>query len=134
MKTYTVASAIIKYKDKYLIGKRATNKKFYPNVWELISGFIEEKEPAEETILREIKEETKVKAKLIKTADPYIIKVVNERWIIIPFLLEAKNNSFKLNKKDHSELKWVSLEELSQITELKEDIKQLKIRGLLKWN
>ena len=105
MKTYTIASAIIKYKDKYLIGKRAANKKFYPNIWELISGFIEEKEPAEETILREIKEETKVKAKLIKTADPYIIKVTNERWIIIPFLLEAKDNSFKLNKKDHSELK-----------------------------
>src|SRR3989339_850112 len=128
MKTYTIASAIIKYKDKYLIGKRAANKKFYPNIWELISGFIEEKEPAEETILREIKEETKVKAKLIKTADPYIIKVTNERWIIIPFLLEAKDNSFKLNKKDHSELKWVSLDELSKINELKEDIKQLKIR------
>lgn len=132
MKTYTIASAIIKYRNKYLIGKRAANKKFYPNVWEWISGFIEEKESAEETILREIQEETKIKAKLIKTADPYIIKVKDERWIIVPFLLEAQNNSFKLNKEDHSELRWTTFGELSKITELKEDIKQLKVRGILK--
>lgn len=55
MKTFVIAQAIVKYKGKYLIGKRSKGKEFSPNIYEFISGFIEEKESAEDAILREVK-------------------------------------------------------------------------------
>ncbi|MBI2045584.1 hypothetical protein HYT23_06000, partial [Candidatus Pacearchaeota archaeon] len=50
METRIIASAILKDKNKYLIAKRASSKKYAPGKWEFISGFIETKESAENII------------------------------------------------------------------------------------
>lgn len=131
MKTKVITQAVIKFKSKYLLGKRALAKKNAPNQFEFISGFIDTSESAEEIILREIKEETNLDCKIIKSSEPYLIEDKEARWIIIPFLLESKNDKFKLNDEDHSELKWVSIEELKNYEDIKEDIKNLKIRDLI---
>ena len=100
MKTFAITSGIIKYNDKYLIGKRSKSKKFAPNKWEFISGFIDTSESAEEIILREIYEETKLKGDIIKSAEPYIVEDEEARWIIIPYLIEANTDKFVINKMD----------------------------------
>jgi len=64
MKTYPIAIGIVKLKDKILILKRSKTRRCSPNLWEFASGFIKEGESAEETILREVKEETSLKGKL----------------------------------------------------------------------
>jgi 8-oxo-dGTP pyrophosphatase MutT (NUDIX family) len=131
MKTYVIASAIVKHKNEYLIGRRAKTKRFGAEKWEFISGFIEEKEPVEETILKEVREETSLGGAILKSGDPYIAEDKEARWLIIPFLIEAGSNKIVLNKKDHSELKWVSSKQLDNYADLTEDVKQFKKRGFL---
>ena len=129
MKTYVIAIAVIKYKNKYLIGKRAATKKFAPNKWEFISGFVDTKETAEEIILRELMEETGLNGKILKSGNPFVFEDDEGRWINVPFLIESGSDKFTINKKDHSEMKWVSLKELEQYPDLTE-IKELKERKL----
>lgn len=129
MKTYVITIAVIKHKDKYLIGKRASTKKFAPNKWEFISGFVDTKETAEEIILRELMEETSLNGKILRSGDPFVFEDDEGRWINIPFLIETNSDKFIINKKDHSEIKWVSLKELEQYPDLAE-IKEIKKRKL----
>ena len=132
MKTYTIAVSLVKYKDKYLIGKRSPNKRFDPNVWEFLSGFVEEKESAEETILKELKDEVNLSGKIIKSAEPWTIKVEDERWVMIPFSIEVNSDKFEINAEDHSELKWVSNKELDSYGAIKEETNNFRKAGLLK--
>lgn len=130
MKTFVIASAVVKNKDKFLIGKRARGKKFAPGTWEFISGFPEEKEPLEDTILRELKEETGLKGKVVRSAEPYMITDSEGRWVVIPFLINVTSDKVFLNTKDHEELRWVSRADLESFKDIV-DLSNLKACGLL---
>lgn len=118
MDTYVITTALVEFNGKFLIAKRASTKKFSPNHWEFISGFIEEKESAEETIVRELDEETKFKGKIIKKADPFFFVDEEARWVVIPFLIKVENGKEVINKKDHSEAKWIHIEEVETYKDL----------------
>ncbi len=131
MKTYIVASAIVNFKDTYLIGKRASTKKVAPNQWEFISGFIEDHVDAEETILTELKEEVNVRGKIKGTSDPLLFNENNDRWIIVPFFIEALSNKVNRNVHDHDELLWVKKEQLLHYEGVSDIFKELRSRELL---
>ncbi len=126
--TYCVASAIIKNDDKYFIAKRAETKKFAPGHWEFISGFVEEAEPAEETILREPKEEINAEGTIEKTLEPYFFGDADGRWLVIPFLITVKDPSIQTNPDEHSEGRWVTWDELEQMpgADLQEQVSKLR--------
>jgi mutator protein MutT len=128
-KTYCVASAIIKNGDKYFIAKRADTKKFAPGHWEFISGFIEEAEPAEQTILRELKEEINTEGAIEKTLNVYHFGDTDGRWIVVPFLITVKDSNIQTNPAEHSEGRWVTWDELEQMPgdDLQEQVGKLKI-------
>jgi 8-oxo-dGTP pyrophosphatase MutT (NUDIX family) len=132
MRTLVIATALVKYDDKYLIAKRSSEKKFSPNEWEFISGFCEEKEQVEETILREIKEELCLDGIIGATSAPFIIDELEIRWIIVPYIIDAKSYKFTLNPVDHSEAKWVDRGGLDRYKELKPFIKGFQEAKLLK--
>jgi len=132
MKTYVIASAIIKNNDKFLIAKRASTKKFAPDKWEFISGFIDTKESAEEIILRELQEELRVQGKIEFQGQPYQITDKEAQWIIIPFIINISSTKLTINPAEHSEIKWVSSDDLSNYPDLSQDIKELKKQGILK--
>lgn len=48
----------VKNSPEYLLLKRASDETIYPNIWQLISGSIDEGEKAYEAALREMREET----------------------------------------------------------------------------
>ena len=129
MKTRTIVSAIIACKNKFLIAKRAKSKKFAPNKWEFISGFVDNSKTAEEIINNELKDEVNIRGKIVRKFDPYVIVDKEARWIILPFLIKMKNEKFTLNKKDHSEIKWVTLKELKKYKELSNELKQLNFKN-----
>ena len=58
MKSYFVVTGIVKYKNKILILKKSPDDWNYPNKWSFCSGYVKEFESAENSVLREIKEET----------------------------------------------------------------------------
>lgn len=132
MQTLVITQAVIKYNNKYLIGKRASTKKNAPNIWEFISGFVDTKETAEQIIIREIKEELKLNGKLIKSANPLIIQDKEARWIIIPFLIEVGSDKFKINAKDHSEILWLSKEQLHSYSDIAQELRYYEKLGWLK--
>ena len=128
MDTYVITTALVEFNGKYLIAKRASTKKFSPSQWEFISGFKEEKEPAENTIVRELHEEVKLKGKIIRKANPFSFVDKEACWVVIPFLIKAKNDKAVINKKDHSESKWINIDELEKYKDL---IPFSKMRELL---
>lgn len=48
----------VKNKPEYLILKRSAHEKIYPNLWQIVSGNIDDGEKAFEAALRELREET----------------------------------------------------------------------------
>ncbi len=119
METYTIATAIIRNNNEYLIAKRAPTKKFAPNQWEFISGFIDDGETAEETILREIKEELGIDGKIDNSSSPFYVIDDEGKWTIAPFLIEVNTRDIKINLEDHSEIKWVIADDLEKYPDLK---------------
>ncbi len=51
-------AAFIDGKYKFLSLQRSSNLKVYPNIWQVITGTIEDNETALQTAIREVKEET----------------------------------------------------------------------------
>jgi len=127
MKTYPVTIGVLQFKDKILLLKRGRNRKYSPNLWEFISGFLKGGESAEEAILREIKEETNLKVKIIKSGKPFEAKDIWGRWIVIPFLISVQSNKVKISR-EHSQIKWIRPKEISKfktVVDIKEDLKAL---------
>ena len=118
METYIITTAVIRNKDKYLIAKRTATKKFSPNQWEFISGFIDAPESSEETIIREIKEELGVKGSVVKKSNSFVIADDEGEWTVIPFLVKLDTQDIQVNQEDHSEIKWVAANELSSYPDL----------------
>ena len=52
-----LSAGILLCDKKILLGKRRTDLKFYPNVWDIIGGHMEDNETPEQTLLRELREE-----------------------------------------------------------------------------
>ncbi len=130
-KTYVVAVAIVEFRGRFLIAKRAATKKFAPGQWEFISGFIDTKESAEEIILRELKEEVSLDGEVINTTNPFCTEDEEGRWVILPFKVAASNDDADAKSEDHSELKWVVREELAQYPDLKDFLDKREIQTLL---
>lgn len=109
-KTVRVVGAVImNEKDEVLCALRSPDMSL-PNLWEFPGGKIEEGEAPEETLVREIKEELgctiQVQEKIEEVHHEYPSVIVN--------LLTYKAEIIKgvPKAKEHSELKWVPLQEL----------------------
>lgn len=131
MKTYFVVTGIVKYKDKVLILKKSQNDYNYPDKWSFCSGYVKEFESAEDTVLREIKEETGLSAKIIKKGKLIEVKDNKNRktWIIIVFLCSVKSSNIRLCN-ENVESKWVKYEDIKNYDTVPGLQKDLKVLGL----
>ena len=138
MVTYVVVTGVVVKQDrddnnnKILLLKRNGQRRTSPNKWQTPSGFIREGESAEEAALREVKEETSLDGTIDKSG--HVFEVVDEwaRWIIIPFLISVDNNKVNIiiDTKEHSEFRWVKVDEVSNFDCVKGIDKDLKAVGL----
>ena len=92
---------------KYLLLKRATDVVF-PNIWQMISGTIENNEKAYETAFRELKEETGINAnslyKVPKVSEFYYIE--QDTINLVPIFLAELNEDKITLSKEHAEYSW----------------------------
>ncbi len=132
MKSYFTVTGVVKNKDKILILKKSEDDYNYPNKWSFCSGYVKEFEPAEDTILREIKEETNLKAKIIKKGR--IIEIYDKNsgknWIVAPFLCEVKSGNVKLDH-ENTEFKWINCNDIKKYPTVPGLEKDLKVLGFL---
>ena len=113
-----------------LLLKRNAQRRTSPNKWQTPSGFINESESAEEAVLREVKEETSLEGVIKKSGSAF--EVVDEwaRWIIIPFLISVKSDKVVMDTREHSEFRWVKVNDISNFECVKGIEEDLKAVGL----
>jgi 8-oxo-dGTP diphosphatase len=137
MATYVVVIAVVKLDDDnndrhdcILLLRRNAQRRTSPNKWQTPSGFMKEGESAEEAVLREVKEETALDGTIKKSGSAF--EVVDEwaRWIILPFLVLVKSYKVVIDTREHSEFKWVKVDEISSLECVKGIEEDLKAVGL----
>ena len=79
---------------------------------------MEEDETNEQGIVREIKEETNLDAKILRILNTETLVANNEPWIKILFEVMVDDfSNLKLNPTEHVEYKWVTLDEIPNDSE-----------------
>jgi len=101
---------------KFLLLKRNVNK-IYEHLWQGVAGKIEAGEKAWETAIRELKEETGLSPKRMFVADHVsrFYEKHGDRINLVPvFGIEVDTAEITLSK-EHSDYRWVDLEEALQL-------------------
>ena len=112
MKIITAGAIIINDEKKILLVKRASDKKLFPNTWSFPGWKLEEWESLDETVVREVKEETWLDLVSFEKYPftghtPQNKRSINHlyigkaEWILIPET-EAKRYSY-------DEIKWLEI-------------------------
>ena len=132
MKTYFTVTAVVRNNGKILIMKKSPKDWNYPNKWSFCSGYAKEFQSAEDNMLREIKEETGLNAKIIKKGKLLEIYDRNngKNWIVMPFLCEVKSKNVKLDH-ENSDFRWIDYKDIKKYPTVPGLEKDLKILGLM---
>lgn len=99
--------------DELLLAKRSEDRAFYPGVWDIIGGHCESGETLAETLVRELQEELSITPR-----DFHEVAVLDEprpaehgeaRYHV--FIVTAWDGAERLLGAEHSELRWLRLDE-----------------------
>ena len=114
MPQHEVVAALIVRSHKILLGLRAANRAFYPDVWDLFGGHIESGEQGHETLVRELKEEldiTPTEWKYLET-----LQVPSASLTVYLYLVTAWTGTpVNRQPEEHSAIGWFSLTETTQL-------------------
>ena len=115
MKTFFVVTGIVKNKNKFLILKKSPDDYNYPDKWSFCSGFVKEFEAGEDTVIREIKEETGLDAKIIKTCGivESIDDIKKKKWVVAVYLCEVNSQDVRLCH-ENVDFRWISPDEMDK--------------------
>ena len=132
MKTYFVVTGVVKSDGKFLILKKSPRDYNYPNKWSFCSGYVKEFEAAEDTVLREIKEEIGAKAKIVKKGRLFQKddKKNGKSWVIIPFLCKVKSQNVNLDN-ENVDFRWIDYKDIKKFPTVPGLEKDLKVLGLI---
>jgi 8-oxo-dGTP diphosphatase len=113
--------ALITYNDQFLILKRADDDANSPGVWSLPGGGEEPSERPNQTVIREVKEETGLKITVgeLLTTHHFAATEPNTAVVVLTFHATTNSNIVTLNK-EHSEYKWLSIKD--DLTQYKSSI------------
>ena len=132
MQTYVAVTGVVRlsHDDRILLLKRTAKRRTSPNKWQTPSGFIKEGESAEEAVLREVKEETALEGTIIRCGNAF--EVIDEwaRWIIIPFLISVESDNVIIDTREHSDFKWIVVEQVTNFECVKGIEDDLRAVGL----
>ena len=126
-----VVAAIPYYpeKDRFLLVKRSSVRKRFPNEWEFPSGFLED-ETEQQGALRELKEETGLIGEVIKTGESFEVETEKHHFRIHPVLVRIDSDDVELTE-EHEELEWIEPGEVGSFNTVPQLRKNLKRVGVL---
>ncbi|MGD9397446.1 MAG: NUDIX domain-containing protein [Candidatus Thorarchaeota archaeon] len=112
-KLYVGMGAAIEKDGKFLILKRTEDKDFAPNAWEVITGRLEEEETPRDGILREILEETGLRAEVVMPVDTGFFYRGGKEFpmVFISYWCRYVEGEINLSW-EHNQFKWASIEEI----------------------
>jgi len=112
-----IQKAVIKKDDKYLIGFRSTNSKYFPLHWDFPGGKLESNEDPFDGIVREVKEETDLDIKPLKAIGVYEFDLDNKGENTHCFTIystETISGEVKLSD-EHLEQRWATKDEILKL-------------------
>lgn len=110
-----VVKGVIIYNGKVLLMKRSLSSKVGGGEWELAGGKLHIGEELEETLTREVKEETGLE---IKIKDLLYATTINDdptrQLVFLHYLCEAKGDTVLLSE-EHTDYFWANTDELKNM-------------------
>lgn len=108
-----VAVAVPRREDgRYLLLKRAEHKKS-PGTWNFPGGSVEESESPEQAAVREMEEETGLAIRVVRSAEPFEMRVKDRSYTVYFFLGRAEPGEVSLNS-EHTDYEWIKIPELAE--------------------
>ena len=114
-----VINCVLRYKDRILIVQRSAEMRLYPNLWNGISGFLDDQRSVEEKVKDELREELGIEANdiiLIQCGPIHALgaEEYDKTWIVFPVLVEVKTDKIKLNW-EAQDYQWLRIEEIKNL-------------------
>lgn len=125
------AGGIVFKKDKVLVVQNSAIRDKKISFWGFPKGHLEEGEKSEETALREVEEETSVKAKIVSKVgeSKYFFTQGNQRIfkVVNIFLMEYLEGEPKPQQKEITKVKWFLPDQALKILSFKNDKNLLRL-------
>ena len=114
---YVGVHALIRKDGAILMLKRSANKEYMPSRWDIPGGSMEPGEDTRDTLVREIKEETGLNAKIGDLLYVYTNKVELPQRQTIQIIYEAtvEDGEIQLALGEHDEYKWTTEDEINTL-------------------
>ena len=124
-------SAFICHDGKALIAQRAVDEPFLANHWENVGGSLEWGEHPEQGIVREVQEEAGIQVvpTAIYHAHYYLHEDKGEQLVEIAYVCDAGDNPLVELSSEHQDFKWITREELPQVSPMTDNMRDLIGRG-----
>ncbi|HUT82231.1 MAG TPA: NUDIX domain-containing protein [Candidatus Bathyarchaeia archaeon] len=109
---YVAVGAFIEKSEKFLILKRSPDKDVGANLWEGVTGRLEEGEDPELGIIREVLEEVNLEVEIVIPIDTSFFYRGSKEFpmVFIVYWCRYLKGDLKLNW-EHTEYKWITFEE-----------------------
>ena len=107
--------AILRQSGRYLVGKRSLHRPAAPGYWCPISGRLEPGETQADAVVREVWEETGLRVRAsrkVAQSDTHDGSAILHWWLVE---LNDDAGEARLANDEHSELRWVTPEELQRL-------------------
>lgn len=111
--------------EKFLLIKRAKSQSPNPDTWEFPGGGLEQGEKPRQAALRELEEETGLKAEIVKKGEKAEISVEKGELEINPYLVKTRKEKIELSE-EHTDYKWLKIDRIASFTDNDGVIKSLK--------
>lgn len=111
---FEISKAIIKQNNKYLLLKRASHSKTFPDTWDFAGGKFDKGETPIEALIRETKEETNFDIEKAEELFQLMYKDNNHHLLLHYFKPIHLEGNFKLSH-EHSIYNWFSEKEIKKL-------------------
>jgi 8-oxo-dGTP pyrophosphatase MutT (NUDIX family) len=127
-----VVTVFVKYQDEILLLKRSNRVRTYQGKWNAVAGYLDEIKPIKQVVLKELEEETGLgeeEIEKISHGRPYRFKdaSINKTWIVHPVIVELKEKPEITLDWEHTDYRWVRMDELSHFDTVPNLVKSLEV-------
>jgi len=114
---YVAGHALIERKNKYLVTRRSRLSDYMPLKWDIPGGIVRPGETLEETIYREVSEETKLTIQVGHVVYVYANRdqlPLRQTFQAI-YLCKYKDGEVRLNPSEHDMYQWLNYDDIANV-------------------